>query len=287
LASEARASRIDAHQHFWRLSGGGYPWLKPTDHGPIYRDFGPEHLEPLLRASGVERTITVQADNSFSDTDAMLSHADRHRWIAAVIGWVPLLEPPAAARALDRYLTHPAFRGVRHLVHDEPDPDWLWQRRVVASLGVLEDRRLVFEIPAAFPQHLVHVPWLAKRFSDLTIVIDHLAKPPVASGELEPWATQLADAAARPNVYAKVSGLCTEADRDRWSAADLRPFVEVALECFGAERLMLGSDWPVCLLAGDYQRVWGETVSILDRLSSSARRALLGGTAARVYRLDE
>lgn len=276
--------RIDAHQHFWSLAGTDYPWLTP-DHGPIYRDFGPRDLEPLLRATGVTHTITVQAANSVADTEAMLAHAEQYPWIAAVTGWVPLLDPASATHALERYVRHPVFRGVRHLVHDEPDPNWLLRREVGESLGVLADHQLVFEIPAVFPRHLLHVPGLAQQAPGVKIVIDHLAKPPIASGELEPWATQLAAAAACPNVYAKVSGLGTGAANGGWSADDLKPFLEVALEQFGAERLMLGSDWPVCLMNGDYEFVWSETLRALDRQPPTAREALIGGTAARVYRL--
>jgi L-fuconolactonase len=262
-----------------------YSWLSATEHRPICRDFEAEDLEPLLRSAGIERTITVQAANAFADTDAMLARADRYSWIAAVTGWIPLLEPAAADRALDHYTKHPTFRGVRHLVHDEPDPDWLLQDAVLESLALVAKRQLVFEIPAVFPRHLVLIPRLARQLPNLKIVIDHLGKPPIASGDLEPWAAQLAAAAAYPNVYAKVSGLATAANRGRWSAGDLRPSIEVAVECFGADRLMLGSDWPVCLLAGDYERVWRETRATADRLPSDARDALLGGTAARVYGL--
>ncbi|HEY1518886.1 MAG TPA: amidohydrolase family protein [Solirubrobacteraceae bacterium] len=280
----ADATRVDAHQHFWSLGEVQHPWLDPSAYGPIHRDFGPGDLEPLLRRVGIAHTITVQSANSFADTDAMLAHADRHPWIAAVTGWVPLLEPGEAERALDRYCRHPAFRGVRHLVHDEPDPDWLMLRRVRESLTLLAERGLVFEIPAVFPRHLVHVPRLAEEHPGLKIVIDHLGKPPIASGALEPWWTQLATAATHPNVYAKLSGLNTVA-AEEWSAEDLRPFVDAAADAFGPDRLMFGSDWPVCLMAGDYERVWAETVRALDGASMAARDAVLGGTAAAVYGL--
>ncbi len=275
--------RVDAHQHFWELQNGRYSWLARAGLEPIRRDFGPADLAPHLRDTGVDRTIVVQAENSYADTDAMLRHADRCEWVAAVVGWVPLLEPPAAEQALDRYLAHPAFRGVRHLVHDEPDPDWLRRGAVAESLGLLSERGLVFEIPAVFPRHLVLIPSLAEQFPGLEIVIDHLGKPAIASGELEPWAAQLAATAAYENVYAKVSGLGTDAGPEGWSSNDLRPFVEVAAECFGPDRLMLGSDWPVCLLSGDYEFVWDQTAASLGELAPGAREAVLGGTAARLY----
>ncbi len=281
----AEAPRVDTHQHFWNLGEVEYPWLSGSQYGRIRRDFGPSDLEPLLRLAGVGHCITVQAANSFADTDAMLARADRHGWIAGVVGWVPLLDPVAAAQALERYCRDPAFRGVRHLVHDEPDPDWLLLPPVRASLALLAERGLVFEIPAVFPRHLVHVPRLADEQPGLKIVIDHLGKPPIASGALEPWAGELTAAAAHPNVYAKVSGLNTVA-RDDWSADDLRPFVDVAVDVFGPDRLMFGSDWPVCLMAGDYARVWEETLRALDGRRAMARDAVFGGTAAAVYGLE-
>jgi L-fuconolactonase len=278
------APRVDAHQHFWNLGEVEYEWLASSEYEPIQRDFGPADLDPLIRAAGIARTITVQAANSFADTDAMLARADEHPWIAGVVGWIPLLDPAAASRALDRYCGHRAFRGVRHLVHDEPDPDWLLRASVRESLGSLAERGLVFEIPAVFPRHLLHVPGLAEELPGLRIVIDHLGKPPIVSGSAEPWAGELARAAAYPNVYAKVSGLGTVAP-EGWTADDLRPFIDVAIGELGPGRLMFGSDWPVCLMADDYARVWAETVRALDRLSADARDAVLGGTAVDVYGL--
>jgi L-fuconolactonase len=279
--------RVDAHQHFWSLGEVEYPWLFGSpEYAAIRRDFGPADLEPLLARAGIGHCVTVQAANSFADTDAMLARASEHEWIAGVVGWVPLLEPRGAERALERYRAHPAFRGIRHLVHDEPDPDWLALAAVRESLALLSDRGLVFDIPAVFPRHLAHVPRLARELPELKIVIDHLGKPPIRSGgsRLELWRSALSAAAACPNVYAKVSGLNTVAP-EGWSAEDLRPYVCAAVEAFGPDRLMFGSDWPVCLLADDYARVWDETVDALDGVSESARDAILGRTAASVYGL--
>lgn len=276
--------RIDTHQHFWNLDRVDYPWLGPQL-GPIYRNFEPADLEPELQAAGIEQTVVVQAANSYADTDSMLEHADVHPWIGGVIGWAPLLEPDEAARALDRYRRHPRFRGIRHLIHDEPDPDWIMQERVVEGLGALAERDLIFEVVAVFPNHLRHVPTLAEKLPSLRMIIDHLAKPPIKERSMEPWASQMAAAASYPNVYAKVSGLNTAADPDAWSAADLKPYVDLVIERFGVDRLMFGSDWPVCLLAGDYQKVWTETNRALEGCSEAEKDALLGGTAARVYNI--
>jgi L-fuconolactonase len=274
--------KIDAHQHFWNPDKVEYPWLTPA-YSPLYRTYEPPELEPQLKAAGIDRTVLVQSANSYADTDSMLAHADTYDWIGAVIGWVPLLQPDEAARALDRYGRHPTFRGIRHLIHEEPDPDWVVRDRVIEGLEVLAERSMIFEVVAVFPNHLKHVPTLAERVPDLTLVIDHLAKPPIKDRVLEPWLTQLAAAARYPNVYAKVSGLNTAANWASWSAADLRPYIDAAIDRFGADRLMFGSDWPVCELAGDYATVWAETTRALEGRSRHEIDAILGGTAARVY----
>ncbi|WP_067169641.1 amidohydrolase family protein [Microtetraspora niveoalba] len=273
---------IDAHQHFWNLSTGSYPWLTP-DAGPIYRTFEPEELIPQLAEAGVDRTVLVQAMDSYADTDAMLAQADEHDFIAAVVGWVPLNRPDEAARALERYGRHPRFAGVRHLIHDDPDPDWVVQDSVVEGLGLLAEAGLPFDVVAVLPRHLEHVPVLAERVPGLRMVIDHLAKPPIRKKGWEPWASLLAAAAECPGVYAKVSGLNTAAHATTWTADDLRPYVDHAIEVFGPDRLMFGSDWPVALLAGDYAKVWRATGALLEGLPADARAAVLGGTAARVY----
>ncbi len=280
---------VDAHQHFWDLERVAYPWLVPA-YGPIHRSFEPAELEPQLRASGIDRTVLVQAANSLEDTEAMLAQAATIDWIGAVVGWVPLETPDAAARALDERLPgNPKFRGVRHLNHDEADPDWLVRPGVIEGLRVLEARELVFEVVAVHPLHLGHVPTLARACPNLCIVVDHLGKPPIASGEYTEWKRNLAAAAEHPNVSAKVSGLNTAADWATWSAEDLVEPIGHAVEVFGADRLMAGSDWPVAILAGDHARVWSETLRALSLLGLDAgqRAAILGETAARTYGIAE
>jgi L-fuconolactonase len=238
----------------------------------------------------VDRSVLVQSANSSADTESMLRHAAAHDWVGAVVGWVPLERPGDAANVLDRsYLTDPWFRGVRHLNHDEPDPDWLIRPAVRDGLKVLEERALVFEVVPVYPLHLRHVPALARACPNLTIVIDHLAKPPILTGNLSGWKAELRAAAEFPNVHAKVSGLNTAADWQTWTAADLLEPVGFALEVFGASRLMYGSDWPVATLAGDYAKVWRETNTVLDVLGVSAadRSAILGGNAATLYAIGE
>lgn len=274
--------RVDAHQHFWNLDLVEYPWLT-ADLAPIHRTFEPPELAPQLAAAGIDYTVLVQAANSYADTDYMLYQADRYPWIGAVVGWVPLLEPAEAERALTRYLAHPAFRGVRHLIHDEPDPDWIVQHRALEGLKVLAAAGISFDFVAVFPRHLKHVPAMAEAVPDLRIIIDHLAKPPLHSHDLEQWTTELAAAARYPTVYAKLSGLNTVVDWDTWSADDLKPAIDRAIDIFGTERLMFGSDWPFGTLAGDYAKVWAETNRALAGRSQAEIDQLLGGTAVQAY----
>jgi len=275
---------IDAHQHLWDLDRVAYPWLTP-DSGPIYRTFTADELEPQLAAAGVDRTVIVQSADSAEDTDFMIEVAGRWPRIAGIVGWVPLDRPDEAADELDRRGKDRRFVGVRHLIHEEPDPDWVLRSEVQDGLALLAERGLTFDVVAVLPRHLELVPVIAERHPSLRLVIDHLAKPPIGERGWEPWSGLLARAAAWPNVYAKVSGLNTAANWQDWTAADLWPYVERALELFGAGRLMFGGDWPVATLAGDYAKVWRETSVMLDRLGPADRDRVLGGTAAEFYRL--
>ncbi len=275
--------KVDTHQHFWNLSEVVYSWLVP-EYGPIYATFTDRDLEPMVKAAGIDKTVLVQSANSYEDTAYMLAVADHNDWIGGVVGWVNLLDPAETEKRISMYAKHPKFRGIRHLIHTEPDPDWVVQPVVIESLKVLAAHNMIFEVVAVFPNHLKHVPTLAQAIPTLTLVIDHLAKPPIAAKEMGAWADQFKAAAQFPNVYAKVSGLNTAAAPD-WTAADLKPYIDYAFECFGADRLMYGSDWPVCILAGDYQRVWVETQKALEGRPQAEIDAVLGGTAQRVYRL--
>lgn len=272
---------IDAHQHFWTADA---PFLTP-EWGPLRRAFAPSDLAGELAAAEIDGTVSVQSDNTYDDTKAMLRHAVENDFVLGVVGWVPLLDVAEASRAIDVFSQHPQFCGVRHLNHTEPDPDWLARDALVPGLRLLADRQLTFDVVAVQPRHLEHIVALAERLPELRILIDHLAKPPIRDGGWEPWATLLARAAACHNVYAKVSGLNTAAVHDSWSATTLQPYVDHALHEFGPERLMFGSDWPVATLAGDYQTVWQETNKTLIGLSDDERAAVLGGTAVRLYRL--
>jgi L-fuconolactonase len=215
----------------------------------------------------------------------MLETAARYEWVAGVVGWVPLDRPEEAEEKLKRYSKLPVFKGVRHLIHEEADPDWVVRPAVIEGLKRVADYGFTFDVVAVFPNHLKHVPTLAERLPELKLVIDHLAKPPILARQMEPWASQLAAAAAYPNVYAKVSGLNTAADPAQWTWQDLKPYIDYAKQQFSADRLMFGSDWPVANLAGDYGRVWEAIRMAVSDYSEEERQAIFAGTAIRFYNL--
>lgn len=275
--------KVDAHHHLWNLTKTEYPWLT-SELAVIYRTFEAAELEPLMQAAGINKTIIVQAMNSYDDTDYMLQAAADFAWIGGVVGWVPLDQPSEAKRQLTVYAKNPLFKGVRHIVSLENDPDWIIRDEVIVGLKVLASFGMSFDFVAEFPNHLKHVPELSRLVPELKIVIDHLAKPPIKTKQWEPWASQLAESAKNPNVYAKISGLNTAAS-EQWSATEIKPYIDYAIKCFSAERIMFGSDWPVSLLAGKYDQVWNETIKALIGYSEADKDAILGGTAAEFYRL--
>jgi|SRR5215472_8102267 len=275
---------IDSHQHFWEVGRFDYPWLSP-DLGVLYRDYLPVDLEPVLKRNGVGRTVLVQASNSLSETRWLLSLADRFEFIAGVVGWVDLTSPEAGQQ-LAEFKTQPKFRGVRHLVESEADDNWLAQESVLKGLRMLSDRGVSYDLLVQ-TRHLPQVKTVARACPDLLLVIDHMAKPPIQSGQLQPWARALREAADFPNVWCKLSGLVTEANLTSWQPEDLRPFVEVALECFGPRRMIFGSDHPVCLRAAEYDRVLGTFQTLLADLSEADRNAVFRENAIAFYRLPQ
>jgi L-fuconolactonase len=275
--------RLDAHAHLWNLDDGGYPALQGAD--PIFRrNFEPADLRTQMDPAGIGEAILVQADDATADTEAMLANAAVNDWIVGVVGWVPLATPAEAERMLEVYALNPLFRGVRHLIHEEPDPDWVLQNEVIESLRLVAAMGLTFDIVAVLPRHLEHAATLARAVPELRMVIDHLAKPPIRDAGWEPWHSLLKNAAEHPNVLAKMSGLNTAADPKLWSAADLQPYVDTAIEMFGPDRLMFGSDWPISLLAGGYPKVVAETLKTLAPYSVDEVGAIMGGTARAFYR---
>lgn len=271
---------IDSHQHFWRYRPETHGWISDAM-AVLKRDFLPPDLEPLLRAGGFEGCVAVQAAQSLDETRFLLSLADRHPFVEAVVGWVDLLSPELEAQ-LERFTSDSRFRGVRHIAQDEPDDSWLARPDVVRGIGALRRFGLTYDI-LVYARQLPAAIELARALPDQPFVVDHVAKPEIRAGRLDPWRDGIRRLAALPHVLCKLSGLVTEAAWDAWTPADLRPYLEVVLEAFGPQRLMIGSDWPVCLLAGDYSRVMTVVRDFIGSLSRSEQAAILGGNAARFY----
>jgi L-fuconolactonase len=275
--------KIDTHHHFWNLTEVEYPWLKP-EHGIIYGLFDPAKLEPQVKAAGIDKTVIVQSADSYEDTASMLVTSDHYDWIGGVVGWANLLKPDEVNQRMEMYKKHPKFRGIRHLIHGEENPDWIIQDKVIESLKVLAHHGMTYDVVAVFPNHLKHVPTLAERVPNLKMVIDHLAKPPVGHST-SLWFEQMGAAAQSTNVYAKMSGLF---DNASWTVADLKPYTDFVIERFGANRVMFGSDWPVSINNGvsTYATVWENSKNLIAGLSKDAQDMILGGTAMEFYRLS-
>jgi L-fuconolactonase len=275
---------IDAHQHYWKADQFDYDWIR-QGLPALDRDFMPDALEPQLQGAGVAATVLVQVLHSEQETRWMLDLARSHPSIAGVVAWVDLTQgPDAIAAALGSLRSDPKVVGIRHLVHNEPDVDWLRRADVVRGLGVLQAMDVPFDLLLR-PQHLGHVPWLSARLPSIRMVIDHIAKPRIRDHVREPWATEMIAAAENPNVWCKLSGMITEADHDQWTPDDLAPYVELAMRAFGPERLMFGSDWPVCTLAGSYERVIAALRTALAGLDDETESRIFGGSARAFYRL--
>ncbi len=275
---------IDAHQHFWKLdSPFDYRWLDESKHLPIRRDQLPDDLRPLLDHAGIDQTILVQTQHDLDENRWALGLADHHPWIAGIVGWIDLASDSCEEQLLE-FKSHPKFVGVRHITQDEPDDDFILHPNVVRGLKILERHQVPFDL-LFFTKHLKHAATLARELPGLPLVIDHLAKPKIGSRELIPWANELEAAAQFPNVFCKLSGMVTEANWNDWTVAELRPYVEVALEAFGPERCLFGSDWPVCELAGSYEQVHSAIRETLSSLSIDEQAQIFGETATRFYGL--
>ncbi|MFE6287270.1 amidohydrolase family protein [Streptomyces sp. NPDC057877] len=277
---------VDAHHHVWDLSVRDQPWLTAPGLGPLRRNFTVADLAPHAHAAAVTRTVLVQTVTVPEETPEFLALAADHELVAGVVGWADLTRPDLADE-LARLRELPGGRylkGIRHQVQDEPDPEWLLRPDVQRGLAAVAAAGLRFDLVVRHHQ-LPACVRAAARHPGLTFVLDHLGKPPVAHGHLEPWATALRDLAALPHTVGKLSGLVTEAAPGTWSVDDLRPYAEVALEAFGPHRLMFGSDWPVCTLAATYGEVVDVTRQLIDQLADGERAAVLGVTATRVYGL--
>ncbi|WP_428029405.1 amidohydrolase family protein [Ancylobacter sp.] len=270
--------RIDAHQHFWRIADRAGQW-PPADLAPIHRDFGPEDLQPLLATAGIVGTVLVQTMERAADTAYMLGLADRHSFIRAVVGWTDLKAPDAPG-AIARLAGHARLKGLRPMLQDIADDDWIADPALAPAIAAMVAHDLAFDA-LVLPRHLRPLLAFAARYPSLRIVIDHGAKPLIGEGRISGWRRDLAALASLPNVCCKLSGLLTEADGR--GAVAVRPYAETLLDLFGPGRLIFGSDWPVLRLAGDYA---GWLALCRDIVPAAHHDAVFGGNAARFYRLD-
>ncbi|MCV6591977.1 MAG: amidohydrolase family protein [Silicimonas sp.] len=273
--------RIDSHQHFWRPERGDYGWLTPELTG-LYRDFLPKDLAPALARHGIEGTVLVQAAPSVAETDFMLALADDAPFVKGVVGWVDF-ESPGAPDDMARLGAHSLLKGLRPMIQDIADVDWMLRPDLGAAFEALQEHDLTFDA-LTLPPHLANLRVLLARYPEMRVVIDHGSKPLIRDGIFEDWASNMAALAAETGAWCKLSGLVTEAAGD-WRIDDLKPYTDHLLKHFGPDRLIWGSDWPVCTLASSYDR-WVETTDILlQDLNATDRAAILGGNAVQAYNL--
>lgn len=273
---------IDSHHHFWQIGRFNYEWMSPGDK-TLYKDFLPDDFEHVLQANGVAKSVAVQAHQSTAETLWLLDLADKHDFIAGVVGWIDL-QNSDVENQLAELAARAKFKGVRHLVQDEPQADWLTKPEVLCGLNTLSKYDLTYDL-LVFTRHLPYAQTVVESLPRQRFVIDHLAKPPIASGEIAEWKNALQKISVFPNVCCKLSGLVTEANHRNWNSEDLRPFVETALELFGAQRLMFGSDYPVSLLAASYEKVLETYQSFLVNLSEAEQNLVLSQNAFDFYKL--
>lgn len=280
--SQVPSPVVDAHLHLWDLTVGDYAWL--PEGTPLHATITAERAQAELAGAGIGRAVLVQAEDSEVDTEFMLAQAKAHDWIAGVVGWIQLDDPARAAAQLDRWRADKSFKGVRHLVHDDPRDDFLALPGVRRTLTALAEQGVPFDVPDAWPRHLHHTVTLAQALPELTIVLDHLGKPPRDNAERTRWREPFRALGRCPNAVAKVSGLPVPGTE--FTADAIRPAWEAALQDFGPSRLMYGGDWPLPLLAGSrYQQVWEVVSGLIDELSADERADVRWRTASRVYGL--
>jgi L-fuconolactonase len=273
-------TRIDSHQHFWRYNAPDYPWI--SDRMEILRrDYLPQDLQPLLESIEFAGSIAVQARQAIEETEWLLQLADQHALIKGVVGWVDL-RSASLRQQLERFAAHPKLAGVRHVVQDEPDDNFMLLPEFRRGIAQLQEFDLTYDL-LLFPKHLPVAVKLVAEFPKQPFVLDHLAKPAIANCQISPWSEDLRELARLPNVYCKISGMVTEATWNQWKPADFHRYLDVALNCFGPDRLMIGSDWPVCTVSGNYGSVMQITLDFLKKLPPAVQAAILGGNCAQFY----
>ena len=273
--------RIDSHQHFWQFDPVRDAWID-TSMREIARDFLPQHLKPLLQKSQIDGCVAVQADQSETETEFLLDLAQRHSFVKGVVGWVDLCADDLSER-LVFYSKNPFFKGVRHILQAEKE-GYMVKESFVKGIGLLKDFNLTYDI-LIYPHQLEEAIELVKQNPDQPFVLDHLAKPYIKDKKIEKWAEYIKQLAAFKNVNCKLSGLLTEGDWNHWQGSDFSDYLSVVMEAFGQDRLMFGSDWPVCLLAGSYQHVLRIVEDFIEGLSLADKNKIMGENAHNFYKL--
>jgi L-fuconolactonase len=283
LNAPNRGLRLDAHQHFWNYHPAHQVWM--TDQmAALKRDFLPAELAPLLKAAGFAGSIAVQARQMVEETEWLLGLSDEFEFIRGVVGWVDLRSVKLGEQ-LENYATHRKLVGVRHVVHDEPDDDFMLRPEFRRGIAQLRDFGLTYDL-LVFPRHLPVAVKLVREFSEQPFVLDHIAKPAIREGTISPWKEDLARLAEFPNVYCKLSGMVTEAKWKQWQSGDFHRYLDIVIAAFGTDRVMIGSDWPVCTLSGDYVSTMGLVTDYVQQFPEPVRDAILGGNCARFYKVQ-
>ncbi|MBE7555951.1 MAG: amidohydrolase family protein [Anaerolineales bacterium] len=274
--------RIDSHQHFWHYNLAEYGWM--TDSMAVLKkDFLPEDLAPFLKQAGFQGTVAVQARQNLQETEWLLELAGQHDFIKGVVGWVDLRSPHVRSQ-LETCTRHPELKGIRHVVHDEPDDYFMLLPEFLAGLALLAEFNLTYDL-LLFPRHLPIAVEVVKQFPDQRFVVDHIAKPFIRTKTISPWDSDMRELAKFENVYCKVSGMVTEAAWGLWAVADFYPYLDIVFDCFGPDRLMFGSDWPVCTLSGAYADVARIVQEYLQQFPGEIQEKILGRNAVRFYNL--
>jgi L-fuconolactonase len=273
--------RIDAHQHFWNYDSERFDWIT-DDMAALRRNFLPEDLNPILQASQIDGCIAVQAEEQVRETEFLLELSEDHPWILGVVGWAELAQDNLD-EVLDQWSNYSRLLGFREVLQSK-EPEYMLRKEFIRGIHKLGKRGYTYDL-LTYPQQLPAALQLVDACPNQFFVIDHLSKPDIKAGDWKAWKKSLQPFSERELVYAKVSGLVTEADWKKWNPADLFPYLEIALELFGPKRLLFGSDWPVCLAAGQYKEVLGVIESFADQLSAHEKEALFGGTAQEFYKI--
>lgn len=274
---------IDAHHHLWQFNEKDYGWMDESMQ-VLKRDYLPAELEMEIQRAGIAGTVVVQARQTLEETEWLLDLAERHSFIKGVVGWVDLCSPELEVQ-LGPYTRHPKLVGVRHVIHDESDDDFMLSSAFVKGIEKLADYNLTYDL-LLFPRHIEKAIELASLFPEQRFVLDHLSKPFIRAGMMQPWKDDMQALATMPNVWCKISGMVTEADLGEWKYEDFVPYMDLVCEAFGADRVMLGSDWPVCSLAGEYSQVMGIPFRFLEKFDDAAKEMILYKNAVDCYQLE-